>query len=883
MPLRQRLARLAAALALALPMLAGAQDVLVSQVYGGGGNSGAPYRDDFVELFNRGAVPVTIGGWSIQYAGANADRWQTLVLPASARIEPGRYYLVRLGSGGANGAALPPADLSGAIGVAAGAGKIALVRSPVALAGLCPSDADIVDFVGYGAASCAMGSATAPALGNAAAAVRLAAGCLASGINAADFAALAPVPRSSATPAVDCSGTIGVAARIHDVQGRAHRSPLENQLVVDVTGVVTLVRPDGFFMQETEPDADPYTSEGIYVATFRDPQVAAGDALRVAGRVEEFRANGNATALTRIIATGLERLAAGQPLPEPVTLGAGGRIIPSEIYASARGNIENATAFDPATNALDFYETLEGMRVRLNDTVAVAPNAPGGEAVVLADEGLYATGPRGPRGALVVRSGDFNPERLVLSGASAPLPEANVGDSFGTAIGVLTVFGNNPGVLAAEHGPFIARGLLPERAAPAAPGELTVASYNLENLDPFDADTKFAALGEHIARNLAAPDIVGVVEVQDDSGPAADGVITAGRTLGKLVDAIVAAGGPRYQWRSIDPQDGQDGGEPGGNIRPAFLFNPARVAFVDRPGGDATTPVTFASSASGVTLSHSPGRIEPANAAWKGSRKPLAAEFLFNGARVFAVLVHLNSKTGDQPLAGRFQPPIRQSEAQRADQSQVLAAFTTGLLAIDPDARLVMLGDFNDFEFSGALATLKSSGLADFVETLPPEARYTYNYEGNAQAIDHMLVSARLAADRSGYAIVHVNSEFARQASDHDPELARFAIGPADVTAQVGVRRFRSASSGDGRTWNTLFRLTHHGAAPLLGPLALVLDGVPSAIAISGATGTLADSPVIAIGNDRLDPGGTRDVRVTYTAAPGTAFTYHARVFNGTF
>ena len=163
--------------------------------------------------------------------------------------------------------------------------------------------------------------------------------------------------------------------------------------------------------------------------------------------------------------------------------------------------------------------------------------------------------------------------------------------------------------------------------------------------------------------------------VAHDHGAADGGVVTAGATLDRFTAAIEAAGGPRYEWRQIDPVNGADGGEPGGNIRVAFLFNPARVSFADRAGGDAGTPVEVVRGAAGPELSASPGRIAPGDEAWRASRKPLAAEFTFRGAPVFVVANHFASKGGDQPMHGRFQPPARDSEQQRVAQARLVHDF----------------------------------------------------------------------------------------------------------------------------------------------------------------------------------------------------------------
>src|SRR5206468_5077828 len=141
---------------------------------------------------------------------------------------------------------------------------------------------------------------------------------------------------------------------------------------------------------------------------------------------------------------------------------------------------------------------------------------------------------------------------------------------------------------------------------------------------------------------------------------------------------------------------------------------------------DSTTPVTVVSGPSGPQLSASPGRIAPADSAWTSSRKPLAGEFLYQGHHLFVIGNHLNSKGGDQPLFGHFQPPVRGSEVQRNQQTAILRDFVASILAADPAANVVVDGDLNDFEYSDAVNRLKSAGLRDLIETLPQPERYSY-------------------------------------------------------------------------------------------------------------------------------------------------------------
>ncbi len=143
---------------------------------------------------------------------------------------------------------------------------------------------------------------------------------------------------------------------------------------------------------------------------------------------------------------------------------------------------------------------------------------------------------------------------------------------------------------------------------------------------------------------------------------------------------------------------------------------------------------------------------------------------------MFVVGNHFNSKGGDQPLFGVNQPPALTSEAQRNQQATEVRDFVQSILAINPNANVVVAGDLNDFEFSNPLNILEGAGLTTLIETLPQNERYTYNFEGNAQTLDHILVSNNLLGKLNGFDAVHINSEFAVQDSDHDPVVARFDL-----------------------------------------------------------------------------------------------------------
>jgi Ca2+-binding RTX toxin-like protein len=296
--------------------------------------------------------------------------------------------------------------------------------------------------------------------------------------------------------------------------------------------------------------------------------------------------------------------------------------------------------------------------------------------------------------------------------------------------------------------------------------------------------------------------------VQDNNGAINDSVVDASVTYQTLINAIASAGGPTYQFRDVPPLDDTNGGEPGGNIRVGFLFNPNRVSFVDTPGGSPTTNTTVSNNGGNPVLSASPGLVDPTNPAFNDSRKPLVGQFTFNGESVFVIGNHFNSKGGDDPLFGPTQPPVLSSETQRLQQATIVKNFVESLLAVNPLANVVVTGDLNDFEFSNPVNLVESAGLTNLIETLPANERYSYNFQGNAQVLDHILASSNLASNMAEFDVVHINSEFADQISDHDPSVARFVVaqtvnGGNGSDTLTGNDNSQAFTGGQGRDFIT--------------------------------------------------------------------------------
>jgi uncharacterized protein len=279
---------------------------------------------------------------------------------------------------------------------------------------------------------------------------------------------------------------------------------------------------------------------------------------------------------------------------------------------------------------------------------------------------------------------------------------------------------------------------------------------------------------------------VALQEVQDNDGAEITDVTAADATLQVLVDAIVAAGGPEYAF--VDNPfigNGASGGQPGGNIRTAFLYDPERVELVEGSVRTITDP------AEQIAQTEAFGDYLLGLNPFVAARLPLVANFAVGGEEAVTVVNnHFTSKGGSTPLLGTVDPPLNGGELQRAEQALAVNGFVADLLAEDRRANVVVAGDLNEFEFEEPLTALEFGNtggrgrreLFNLTEELPRDERYSYVFEGNSQSLDHILVSRSLRREAE-FDAVHVNSEFAespRRASDHDPLLALLEVPRSD-------------------------------------------------------------------------------------------------------
>ena len=566
---------------------------------------------------------------------------------------------------------------------------------------------------------------------------------------------------------------------IADLQGAGHRSPLEGRWVAGVEGVVTAAesgsRSHGFWMESRIPDGDAATSEGIYVDWEGASTLVPGELVRVGGKVEERGSERNLPMSTlRLIS--LESLGQGVNLSAPPRLGRDRRV-PESV------DDDGMARFDVVGDALDFWESLEAMRVEVPAGVVVGPTRSFGEIALLPD-GVEAASHSARGGVMLAEAGADLSRIIVGRRLAGSMPDLAVGDRVTRDFAGIVDYGfSNYKVQPLAPLTVESRGNCGATTELAAiPGRLTLATLNLENLSIATGAERMPAFGRAIARELGGPAIVALEEVQDDSGKADDGVVTSRATLDALIAAVVAAGGPRYAAVWIDPENNRDGGQPSGNIRVALLYDPLRAQLVRRGEAGPRDAVEVEGRGRGTRLSFSPGRIAPTSPAFEltsgeGVRKALAAQFRVGRETIFVVANHLSSKWDDDRPFGSRQPPLRPTGAKRLAQAKELRAFAVSLLAADPKAKLVILGDLNEPEWAEGVVLLSQPPLLNLTLELSPEDRYTFNFEGSSQAIDHIIVSPALAASAE-IDVVHRNSDCpdSLRVSDHDPVVARLRM-----------------------------------------------------------------------------------------------------------
>jgi endonuclease/exonuclease/phosphatase family metal-dependent hydrolase len=590
-----------------------------------------------------------------------------------------------------------------------------------------------------------------------------------------------------------------VSQTIPEINSDRFISPYNSRSVANVSGVVTARNADGFWVRSTTPDNDRTTSDSIYVFS-RNSSVTVGNTVSFSGRYTEYRSSNAYVPLNEITSPTNIRVSSNSTAVTPLVIGSGDLLPPTEQFSALDdgdvfglpNNRSLVTAanptLEPTEYGMDFMESLLGELVTIKSPVAVAkPNNFGDTWVV----GNWPSTGSNDRGGLTMTDRDANPEAILigtpLDGSSNP-DGTKLGDSLEDITGVVyQAFGfyrvlptTAIQVTGSQEPAF------PDPVAYSSTGRcsaITLGQYNVENLSPSSAH--LPAIAAHIVDYLKTPDIMFLQEIQDDSGETNDGTVSANETLTTLSAAISALSpATSYAFTEVVPVNNADGGAPGGNIRVAYLYNPAILALHKPNPGSSTDACAY-----NGTLNFNPCRIAPLDPAWTASRKPLVSQWdILDGSNstFYTVNVHFASKGGSSSLHGDPRPPVNGGVEDRLAQAHLTASFIAEILADDPDASIITAGDFNEFAFVEPLTQfVEISGLEDIEDVLGVEEteRYSYLFDMNCQELDHMYISPKVARARKelAYEHVHINTWVSRddQISDHDPAVARMNLcGP---------------------------------------------------------------------------------------------------------
>lgn len=809
--------------------------VVISQIYGAGGNSGAPYRNDYVELFNRSTNSVALNGWSVQYASATGtgNFAANPIVTLSGTLAPGQYYLVQLGSSGSTGALLPTPNASGTIAMSASAGKVALVNSTTGLAcngGSTPcspaQQAQIIDMVGYGNANYFEGSAAAPTLSTTTAALRAGGGCTDTNNNSADFSSGTPAPRNTSSTLNPCSPAACSAldTPISQVQGSNDISPL-NGTTVTIQGVVVgdyegaspALR--GFFLQETaQVDANGATSEGIFVFNNNNNSVSLGQVVQVRGTASENFGQ------TQVSATNIE-LCGSTTTVTPVAIN---------------------LPFPAPVGSVAYLERFEGMLVQFPQTLYVTEHFQLGRfGQVVLSSGTRLTQPThiaAPGAAAQAVQASNNLNRIVIDDelnnqnrdpilfarGGQPLSASNTlrgGDTVSGLVGVMTYTwsGNSASPETYRVRPVGALGggvpnFQATNSRPASPdpvgGRLKIANFNLLNyFNTFTGCTlgvgggttdcrgaeNQAEFDRQVPKTLAAllgmnADVLGLVELENDG-------YGANSAVQDLVNRLNNATAPgTYAFINVDANTGQVNALGTDAIKVGIIYKPSKVT----PVGNTAVLNTGAF-----------GTFQITGGSTQRNRPALAQTFAENatGARFTVVVNHLKSKgsscsdnispVGPDPDTGDGQGNCNLTRTAAAQELvNWLAGNPTGVA--DPD--VLIIGDLNSYAMENPITTIKNAGYTDLLQQLLGSSTYSYVFDGQWGYLDHALASASLVPQVTGITEWHINADEppildyntnfksvnqqqslyaanAYRSSDHDPVLVGLALNvPAAST-----------------------------------------------------------------------------------------------------
>ena len=591
-------------------------------------------------------------------------------------------------------------------------------------------------------------------------------------------------PAGATVPAAQVTAPKEVK-NIGEVQGESHQSPLVGKEVVINNVVVTKTdEGKGFYVQDKVSDNNPRTSDAVFVAS--KEKVVSGDLLRVQGTVKEgymeeysvkpgqtFKKPAGSLTVTQIINATITKLGKAE-LPKALNIS---EKMPKDV-------VDNTpTKYNPETEALDYWESLEGMLVEVTKPKVTGPQYKGDIYVLPGD---YKGQKLNNIGGVNLRPGVQNTEVIPVSVGNDFVAKAK--DYFNENISGVVTYRNKTYKIDRATVPELQDGGLKREVSKIYPSEdkLTIASYNIENFSANNSghdetpEEKVDKIANSFIKEVHSPDIITLIEVQDNNGGVNDGTVDGVKSGEKLAQRIKSLGGPDYKYTEIAPVDGKDGGKPGANIRVAYLYNPKRVTLIGKEKGGSEEAARFVNG----HLEKNPARVDPTSVHFEKVRKSLAAEFEFKGERIVVIANHLKSKLGDDAIYGSNQPSVENTKAKRIEEAKILNAFIKEGLRQNPNLKFVLTGDFNDFEFSDSVKTIVGNELVNLMAEHEQGDRYSYFYRGSNQSLDNILISKNIK-DKVVFSPVHINASFMEEhgrASDHDPVVVQIDFSKKEVS-----------------------------------------------------------------------------------------------------
>lgn len=602
------------------------------------------------------------------------------------------------------------------------------------------------------------------------------------------------------------AGRLSVA----EIQGKSHLSPYLGHKVV-TRGVVTAqaevdMYPHGYevYIQSISPDSDPATSEGLKLFFPEKVDARRGDLLEVAGTVyeETNHIEDGLTETTLREITKWKVLKTGQNLPSPVKIGRFGRPLPKGLHSSYRGDLNLKKGLN-LKDGLDFWESLESMRVEISNPVIAgfrggkeqAEDEKSHLTLFLLPDGQIGAGLKTPSGGIMPRTETDHHNPQIIPYTSSPFTKGlrigasyKVGDKIkGALTGVVgfkkNLFGDGEFVFNTpeeqeslknfyENRPDkgIERMEVRPKSKSFERSQLSIASYNVKNLS-FRDKARIKSTAEMIKTNLNCPDILGLVEIQDNNGEDFSGGSEAESTIKSLIQNISCP--HSYQSANIDPLLHREGGVPGANIRVALIYNSNKLSLsgIPLPGPEVETVLDEDGN-----LNYNPGRISPRDPVFNNTRKSLIAQFEHKGQKLFVVVNHLNSKLGDKSYFSSVWPLIKDSQTKRTRMASAINKFVSRIERRDPQALIALIGDFNAYLSDPSMLALERKNLFNLMRDIPANRRYTTNHNGNSQPLDYIVVNRPLKEKTVYFEPLHLNSDYMQRLSDHDPLISVFDL-----------------------------------------------------------------------------------------------------------